>query len=156
MHRSEVNNVCVRHCTWYQRRKDRCHSLQIESTWRRQGVKRPVSLQKAVIKKEKGQMPFPTDRALNDADKVKTGLYRDKKNHKCTKKKDKMMAYSSLPLRTQLVVPLFPFTTPIIGNWLANTALLVSMLFSLIRSVWIAMTTAAIPVDELVPPLNNY
>ncbi len=35
---------------------------------------------KAVIKKEKGQTPFPTDWALNDADKVKTGLYRDKKN----------------------------------------------------------------------------
>ncbi len=33
-------------------------------------------------KKEKGQIPIPTDRALNDADKVKTGLYRDKK-HKC-------------------------------------------------------------------------
>ncbi len=32
-----------------------------------------------VIKKEKGQIPFPTDRALNDPDKVKTGLYRDKK-----------------------------------------------------------------------------
>ncbi len=69
-------------------------------------------LQKAVIKKEKGQTPFPTDRGLNDADKVKTGLHRDKKNHKCTKKKrkkDKMMAYSSLPLRTQPVLPLFPF-----------------------------------------------
>ncbi len=34
-------------------------------------------------------MPFHTDRALNDAEKVKTGLYRDKKNHKCIKKKDK-------------------------------------------------------------------
>ncbi len=32
-----------------------------------------------MIAKEKGQMPFPTDRALNDADKVKTGLYRYKK-----------------------------------------------------------------------------
>ncbi len=32
-----------------------------------------------VITKEKGQMPLPTDRALNDADKVKTGLYRYKK-----------------------------------------------------------------------------
>ncbi len=37
---------------------------------------------KAVIKKEKGQIPFPTDRALNDADKVKTGLYRDKEKNK--------------------------------------------------------------------------
>ncbi len=26
---------------------------------------------KTVIKKEKGQIPFPTDRALNDADKEK-------------------------------------------------------------------------------------
>ncbi len=33
-------------------------------------------------KKENGQIPFPTDRALNDADKVKTGLYRDKKREK--------------------------------------------------------------------------
>ncbi len=31
----------------------------------------------AVINKE---IPFPTDRALNDANKVKTGLYRDKKH----------------------------------------------------------------------------
>ncbi len=31
---------------------------------------------KAVRNKE---IPFPTDRALNDANKVKTGLYRDKK-----------------------------------------------------------------------------
>ncbi len=68
-----------------------------------------------VITKEKRQMPFPTDRALNDADKVKTGLYRDK-NRKCIKKKDKMRAYSSLPLRTQPVLPLFPFKTPILGN----------------------------------------
>ncbi len=30
-------------------------------------------------KKDKGQIPFPIDRASNDADKVKTGLYRDKK-----------------------------------------------------------------------------
>ncbi len=30
-------------------------------------------------KKDKGQIIFPIDRALNDADKVKTGLYRDKK-----------------------------------------------------------------------------
>ncbi len=38
-----------------------------------------IITKKAVIKKENGQVPFPTDRALNDADKVKTGLYRDKK-----------------------------------------------------------------------------
>ncbi len=31
-----------------------------------------------MITKENGQMPFPTDRALNDADKMKIGLYRDK------------------------------------------------------------------------------
>ncbi len=30
-------------------------------------------------KKEDGQIPFPTGRSLNDADKVKKGLYRDKK-----------------------------------------------------------------------------
>ncbi len=60
------------------------------------------------------------------------------------------MAYSSLPLRTQPVLPLFPFTTPILGNWLANTALLVSMLWYGARAI--AMTTAAIPVDEQVPP----
>ncbi len=41
--------------------------------------KASIATKKAVIKKEKGQIPFPTDRALNDADKVKTGLYRDKK-----------------------------------------------------------------------------
>ncbi len=34
---------------------------------------------KSSHKKEIFQIPFPTDRALNDADKVKTGLYRDKK-----------------------------------------------------------------------------
>ncbi len=38
-----------------------------------------MASKKAVIKKEKGLIPFPTDIALNDADKVKTGLYRDKK-----------------------------------------------------------------------------
>ncbi len=59
-------------------------------------------------------MPFPTDRALNDADKVKTGLYRDKK-HKCIKK-DKMIAYSSLPPRTQPFLSLFTFKTPILGK----------------------------------------
>ncbi len=73
---------------------------------------------KAIIKKEKGQIPFPTDRALNDADRVKKSLYRDKK-HKCKKK---IMAYSSLPLRTQPVQPRFPFKTPILGKWFSNTA----------------------------------
>ncbi len=38
-----------------------------------------IATKKAAIKKEKGQIPFPTDRALNDAGKVKTGLYRYKK-----------------------------------------------------------------------------
>ncbi len=70
---------------------------------------------KAVIKKEKGQIPFPTDKALNDADRVKKGLYRDEKKHKCIKK-DKMIAYSSLHPRTQPVLPLFPFKTPILGK----------------------------------------
>ncbi len=79
--------------------------------------RRPVSLQKAVIQKEKGRIPFPTYTALNDAGTVKTGLYRvKKKNHTCIKKKDKTMAYSSFPLRTQPVLPLFPFKTPILGN----------------------------------------
>ncbi len=74
-----------------------------------------ITTKKTVIKKEKGQIRFPTDRSLNDADKVKTGLYCDKKNHKYIKKV-KMMAYSSLLLRTQHVLPLFPFKTPILGN----------------------------------------
>ncbi len=38
----------------------------------------------------------PTDRALNDADKVTTGLYRGKKKT-INVKIDRMMAYSSLP-----------------------------------------------------------
>ncbi len=38
-----------------------------------------MSLQKAVLKKEKGRIPFPTYAALNDAGKVKTGLYRYRK-----------------------------------------------------------------------------
>ncbi len=69
-------------------------------------------------------MPFPTDRALNDADYVKTGLYRYK-NHKYIRKKDKMMEYSSP--HTPVVLSLFPFKIPILGRGLANTALLVSM-----------------------------
>ncbi len=39
---------------------------------------------KSSHKKEKGRIPFPRHRALNDVGKVKTGLYRDKK--KQTKK----------------------------------------------------------------------
>ncbi len=42
--------------------------------WKQAGI----ATKKAVTKKEEGQIPFPTDRALNDADKVKTGLYRYK------------------------------------------------------------------------------
>ncbi len=34
---------------------------------------------KSSHKKEKGRIPFPTYTAFNDAGKVKTGLYRDKK-----------------------------------------------------------------------------
>ncbi len=56
-------------------------------------------------------------------------------NNKCLRKKDKMIAYSSIPPRTQHVLSLFQFKTPILGKWLANTALLVSMFFSSIRSV---------------------
>ncbi len=41
--------------------------------------KASIATKKAVKKKDKGQIPFPIDRALNDADKVKTGLYSDKK-----------------------------------------------------------------------------
>ncbi len=52
-------------------------------------------------KKEKGQMPFPTDRALNDPNKDSIV-----KKHKYIKK-DKMMAIS--PPRTQPVLSLFPF-----------------------------------------------
>ncbi len=43
------------------------------------GGNRSVSLQKNIHKKENGQIPFPTDKAFNDADKMKTGPYRDKK-----------------------------------------------------------------------------
>ncbi len=35
---------------------------------------------KAVIKKEKGHIKFPTYRALNYAERVKKVLYRDEKN----------------------------------------------------------------------------
>ncbi len=73
-----------------------------------------IATKKAVTKKEKGQIPFPTDRALNDADKVKTGLYRYKK-HKCIKK-DNLIAYSPLPPCTQPILSLFPFKTPILGK----------------------------------------
>ncbi len=38
-----------------------------------------IATKKAVIEKDKGQIPFPIDRTLNDAHKVKTGLNRDKK-----------------------------------------------------------------------------
>ncbi len=41
---------------------------------------------KSSHKKEKGQIPFPTDKALNDADKVKTGLYSYKKEPQMHKK----------------------------------------------------------------------
>ncbi len=40
--------------------------------------KASIATKKTVIKKDKGQIPFSIDRASNDADKVKTGLYRDK------------------------------------------------------------------------------
>ncbi len=95
----------------------RCHSLQIDAN---DADKMKTGLyrdKKAVIKKEKGQIPFPTDRALNDADRGKKGLYRDKKikKHKCIKK-DKMMAHISLPPRTQPVPSLFPLKTPILGK----------------------------------------
>ncbi len=60
-------------------------------------------------------MPFPTERALNNADKAKPGLYRYKKQ-KCMIKKDEMMAYSSLPPRTQPVLSLFPFKIPVLGK----------------------------------------
>ncbi len=38
-----------------------------------------IATKKAAIKKANGQIQFPTDRALNDVDKIKTGLHRDKK-----------------------------------------------------------------------------
>ncbi len=43
--------------------------------WKQAGIAKKTQSQK----KDKGQIPFPTDRALNETDKVKTGLYRDKK-----------------------------------------------------------------------------
>ncbi len=129
-------------------------------------------------KKERGQMPFLTERAVNYTDYVKTGIYRknrpvSQKNHtdiknrpvsqkiqekhkdKDIRKNDKVMAYFSLPPRTQPVLSLFPFKVPILCKWFSNTALLVSMLFSLTRNMWlcaIAMTSAAITVVELPPP----
>ncbi len=74
------------------------------------------------------------------------------------RKKGRMMAYSSLPPTHTTCIALFPFKIQIIGKLLANTALLVSMLFSLTRNMWlcaIAMTSAAITVVELPPPLHN-
>ncbi len=50
---------------------------QMRPTRRKQAC---IATKKAVIKKEKCRIPFLTDRALNDADRVKKGLYRDKKN----------------------------------------------------------------------------
>ncbi len=85
--------------------------------------------------------------ALIDADGVKKACIATKNLN--VYKKDKMMDYSSLHPRTQPVLFLSPFETPTLGKWLTNTALLLSMLFFDTASV-IAMTTAAIPVDELV------
>ncbi len=84
-------------------------------------------------------MPFPADRASND--KVKTGLYSYKKS-KIHKKNDKMVSYSSP--HTQTVLSLFLFKIWELGI----------MFCHLKRNVClspIAMTTAAIPVDELFP-----
>ncbi len=56
---------------------------------------------------------------------------------------------------TQAVQPLHPFKMVILIRGLANTALLVSTRCSLKRNVClcpIAMTTAAIPVEELLQP----
>ncbi len=60
----------------------RCHSLQIDANDADKVEKGQYRYKKAVIKKEKGQIPFPTGRALNDADKVENGLYhkRQKKS----------------------------------------------------------------------------
>ncbi len=38
-----------------------------------------IATKKAAIKEEKGHIPLATDRALNNANKLKTGLYRYKK-----------------------------------------------------------------------------
>ncbi len=92
----------------------RCHSLQIDANDAGKVETGLYRYKKAVIKNENGQIPFPTDRALNDADRVQKGLYRDKK-HKCIKK-DKMIAYSPRSPRTQPVLSLFPFKTPILGK----------------------------------------
>ncbi len=84
-----------------------------------------------VVTKEKGQMPLLTDRALM---KVETVLYRYKKTV-IKMWKQACNALSTLPPRTQPLLSLFPFKTPVLGKWLANTTLLVSMLFSLIWNV---------------------
>ncbi len=66
------------------------------------------------------------------------------------------MAYSSLPPRTQPVLSLFPFKTPILGKCLVNTALLVSMLFSLTRHVCDYYDYCSHPCGGTSsPPLNN-
>ncbi len=49
----------------------RCHSLQIDASDADKVETGLYRYKKAVIKKENGQIPFPTDRALNDADRVK-------------------------------------------------------------------------------------
>ncbi len=58
----------------------KCHSLQIDANDADKVETGLYRDKKVVIKKEKGQIPFPTDRALNDADRVKKVLYRAEKN----------------------------------------------------------------------------
>ncbi len=45
--------------------------------WKKTSI---ATKKQSLKKKDKGQIPFPIDRASNDADKVKTGLHRYKKN----------------------------------------------------------------------------
>ncbi len=76
--------------------------------------KRAYIATKSSHKKEKGQIPFPTDRALNEADRVKKGLYRAEKNITAIKRPNDGIL---LPApRTQPVLPLFPFKRPIPGK----------------------------------------
>ncbi len=48
----------------------RCHSLQIDANDADKVETGLYRHKKAVTKKENGPIPFPTDRALNDADRV--------------------------------------------------------------------------------------
>ncbi len=68
---------------------------------------------------------------------MKTGLYRYKKTIYINIRKKIKWWHGPPSLQAHnLYCHLFPFKTPIFRKWFANTALLVSMLFSLTRNVY--------------------